>query len=154
MRVVVLDRDARHAPARGEPRRVPRAEEIGMQVVRDELRLDVEDRHEVRDRVDQRRAGRRVVEVADVLRHERLVAARHADGVLEIAAEREHRRPGAREPDRSRRVAAGAADELDGAAAVAARSTLSSQRDDDVAVVHEERVGDAGEPRDAPRRCR
>ena len=49
---------------------------------------------QVVDGLDQRLAGRRVVEIADVLRDERLVAARDADRVLEIAAQRDDEGPG------------------------------------------------------------
>ena len=83
-----------------------------------------------------------------MLRDECLVAARDADGVLEMAAEREHRRPRSREPDRARRVAAGAADELRAAARAlgtgAQHAVVAAGHDG--AVVHEEGVGDAREP--------
>ena len=62
--------------------------------------------------------------------------------------------PGGREPDRARRVAACAADELNARAAGARAHHAVVAADDDVAVVDEEGVGDAGEPCDAPRRCR
>ena len=92
------------------------------------------------DGLDQRHAGRRVVEIADVLRYERFVAARDADGVLEVAAQREHRRAGREQLDRPRRVAAGAADELE----VLPRLPRSDAQHavvaagDDGAVVHEQ----------------
>ena len=103
----------RNAPPGRETRGVARAEEIGMQVVRDQRRLDVEDRQEVGDRFVQCHAGRRVVELADVLRHERLVAAGHADRVLVVAADGDDRRAGARQPYGARGVAARAANELE-----------------------------------------
>ena len=122
-----------------------RAEEVRMQVVRDPFRRDLEHRRQVLDRLDERRAGRRVVEIADVLRDERLVAARHADRILEIAAERDDRRPRSWQLDRARRVAAGAAHELEAAGrAIGARTqhAVVAARDDRT-VVHEQRVGDA-----------
>ncbi len=142
----MLHRVDRHPPARREPRRVPRAEEVGVQVVRDGDRLDVEDRDEVRKGLFQRSARRRVVEVADVLRDERLVAAGHADGVLEVAADRDDGRPRALEPDRAGRVAAGAADELPTIGCRAHDAVVAA--DDDVAVVHEIRIGDSSETRE------
>ena len=83
-----------------------------MKVVGDRLRREIEDLQQVIDRLLERFAGRRVVEVADVLRHERLVAARDAGRALEPAAGRNDRRAGAREAYRARRVAPGAANEL------------------------------------------
>ena len=127
-----------------------RTEEIGMQVVGNELRLDLEDRSQVLDRVDQRRAGRRVVEIADVLRHERLVAAGHAHGVLEMAAQRDDGRPGSGELDRPRRVAPRPANELESRARAVgngAQHAVVAACDDD-AVVHEQGIGDAGKPPD------
>jgi hypothetical protein len=50
-----------------------------MQVVGDDLRLDLEQVHQAGGGLLQRAAGRRVVEVADVLGEEGLVAAREAD---------------------------------------------------------------------------
>jgi hypothetical protein len=71
----------RRQPARGgELEREAGAEEVGMQVVGDRLRANVEDLAQVLDRLDERAAGRGVVEVADVRRQERLVAAASSDG--------------------------------------------------------------------------
>ena len=57
-------------------------------------RLDFEDAEQVRDGLFEKADGRRIVEIADVLRDEGLLAARDADRVLEPAAQREHRRSG------------------------------------------------------------
>ena len=100
------------------------------------------------DRVDERRTRRRIVELADVRRNERFVAAGRADGVLEISAEGDHRGPRSRQLDDARRVAARAAHELEAArCAIRARAqhAVVAARDD-CAVVDEQRVGDAGEP--------
>ena len=94
VRVVVLDGDRRHVPRRGEPRGEVRAVEVGVQVVRDGPRRHLQRGHQVLDREVERRAGRRVVEVADVLREEGLVAAGHAGRVLEPAAGGDDRRRG------------------------------------------------------------
>jgi len=76
VRMMVLHTDARDAVTLGQLRGVARAEEIRMQVVRNQLGLYFEDRGQMLDRLDMRGAGRRVVEIADVLRDERLVASR------------------------------------------------------------------------------
>ena len=149
VRMVVLDRLERHLPLRREPRGKAGAEEIGMKVVRHRSRLDVEDRHEVRHGVFECSAGRRVVEVADMLGDEGLVAARHADGVLEVAADRDHRRPRCGQHDRPRRVAPCAADELmAGCPSPGHRSQHAVvAADHDVTVVHQPRIGNARQPR-------
>jgi len=138
VRMVMLHRVQRHAPPRRELARVPGAEEVGMQIVRDHRRLDVEDRDEVREGLLQRGAGRRIIQVADVLRDERLVAARDADRALEVAPT-----AATEGPARSRRMASGvyprarrrncgpavrAPTLAAAAAALTARTTLSSQR--------------------------
>ena len=74
--VVMLDGMPRHAMRRGERDRVLRAEAIRMQIMHHGRGLDVEHLAQVFDRLDQRAAGCRRVEVADVRRHERLGAAR------------------------------------------------------------------------------
>ena len=104
------------------------------------------------DRFVLRHAGRRVVELADVLRHERFVAAGHADGVLVVAADGDDRRAGGGEPDGARCVAARAANELERAASSAALRLRAEHAvvaaDDDIAIVHDEGVGNAFEPGD------
>ena len=146
--VMVLHAPGRDAPSGRETRGVARAPEIGMQVVCDQRRLHVEDREQVGDRLVLRHAGRRVVELADVLRHERFVAARDADGVLVVAADGDDRRAGGGEPDRARCVAAGAADELECAAVRPRAQHAVVAADHDIAIVHDEGVGNAFEPGD------
>ncbi len=148
MRVVVLhgmDRMRGQRTRGSELEREARAEEIRVQVVGDGLRLHVEHRAQVVDHLDQRAAGGRVVEVADVRRQEGLVAARDADRVLQPGAGGEHRRARARQLDRPGRVAARAADELRGAGGAQPQHAVVAARDD-VAVVHQKRVGDALQP--------
>ena len=92
VRMVMLDAVMRNTPALREPRCVAGAEEVRVQVVREHLRRDLERPRQMLDRVDERRAGRRIVEIADVLRDERFVTAGSADGILEVSAERDDRR--------------------------------------------------------------
>ena len=103
-------------------------------------------------------AGRRVVEVADVLRDERLVAARDADGVLEPAAGREHGRALRAGEARPRRGVKPRARRTNWHAR--ARSAPRASHDavvaahHDVAVVRRAASAMPRQPRDAPRRCR
>ena len=146
VRVVVLHGMRRQAPRVGVFEREAGAEEVGVQVVRDGLRLDVEHRAQVIDHLDQRAAGGRVVEVADMRRQEGLVTAGDADRVLQPGARGQHRRARARQLDRPRRVAARAADELRAAGGRQAQHAVVAAGDD-VAVVQQQRVGDALQPR-------
>ena len=112
MRVVVLYGDGLQAAAACEVGGEARAVEIRMQIVGDDFRRDLQQLHHALRGFLQSAAGRRVVEVADMLGEEGFVAARQADGVLEEAADGEDGGAGARELDGLRREAAGAADEL------------------------------------------
>ncbi len=158
VRMVVLDRTQRHARRPAKFTGEARAVELRMQVVRDDGRSHVDDRHQVGGRAFQRHAGGRIVEVADVLRDEGLVVAGDADRVLEIAAQRQYRRSGARQPDRPRRVSASAAHELEPRPRririVERAHDAVVAADDDVAVVDEEGIGDARQAYAALRRCR
>ncbi len=142
--MVVLDGERGNAALRREPGREAAGVEIGMQVVGAGPRLHLQDGEEVLHRLVQRLAGRRVVEVADVRRQERLVAARHADGVLEPGARGEDRRAGTRQADGARRVAAGAPHEGGPAGRGADHAVVAAGGD--VAVVHHVGIRDAGEP--------
>ncbi len=133
--------------------REARAEEVGVQVVRDGLWRDVEHRAQVLGNLDQRIAGGCVVEVADVRRQERLVAAGDADGVLQPGAGGQHRRARAWQLDRPRREAARTPDELRCAGGADAQHAVVAAGDD-VAVVHQQCVGDASAAASAPRRWR
>ncbi len=84
-----------------------------------------------------------------MLRDECLVTARHADRVLEVAADRQHRGPRRGEPDCARRVATRAPDELQATVDIAMERAHHAvvATDDDVAVVHQEGVGDTRQPR-------
>ena len=62
-----------------------------MEVAGDDLGPEREELLEPRDRRLERRVGLEVVEVADVRPEHRLVAAREAEGVLELRADGEHR---------------------------------------------------------------
>ena len=146
VRVMVLDADGRHAEFTGQPLRQPGAEEIGMQVMRNRLRPQFEHALQVIGRLLERLATGGVVQVADVLRQVGLRAARQAAGVLQKAAERQYRRAGRGQRDRRRRVAARATDEERRAIISRAHHAVVAA-DQDVAVVHDERIGDAAEPR-------
>jgi len=111
--VVVLHGDGFQAAAAREVGGEACAVEIRVQVVGDQLRLDFQQLHHALRGLLQRAAGRRVVEVADVLGEEGLVAAREADRILEEAAGGEDGGAGFWQLDGLRREASGAADELD-----------------------------------------
>ncbi len=106
--------------------------------------LDLEHGAQVLDGFVERATGRRIVERADVLREERLVAARHADRVLEEGANGQHRRTAPRQPDRRRRVAARPPHERGyrarGRRARVADDTVVATNEH-VAIVNEQRVG-------------
>ena len=91
MGVVMLHRVHRQRARGSEVEGEPGAEEIGMQVMGDGLGVYVEHVAQMLHRLDERAAGRGVVEVADVRRQECFVATRDADGVLQPGAGGEHR---------------------------------------------------------------
>ena len=145
MRMMVLRADQRHRTRARKPGGEAGAVEVRMQVVDDRLRRDLEHFAQVLDRLVERAAGRRVVERPDVLRQERLARARHADGVLEVATDRENRRPVVGEANRQRRVAARAADEGGPAVVLRAYDAVVAA-EQHVAVVHQQGIGDASKP--------
>src|SRR5947207_15578670 len=91
VRMMVVHLDDGQLMFVGERRRVSRAEEIGMQVMRNGIGSHVEHRAQMIDGFDERSAGRTVVEIADVWRKKRLIAARYAHGILEISTRCENR---------------------------------------------------------------
>ena len=114
--------------------------EVGMQVVRNPLRLDLQDVDQVRDCILKEAAGRCIVEVADVLRNEGLIAARDADRILEPATDRQHRRAGIGQLDGPWRVAACPTNELEAAGGSTNHSIVAAHND--VAIVRQEGIGD------------
>ena len=116
---------------------------ILVQVVRDERRRNLEHLEQMKDRFLEEGAGGGVRQLADVLRDKGFLPACDAHGVLHLPADGEDRRPGMRQFDRARRVAAAASDDL--------QTTQSGQRDavvaasDYVAVMDQEGVGNAGQ---------
>ena len=89
MCMVVLDRHGGQSMFLGERRGKSRAEEIRMQVVRNGVGCHVEYRAKMINGFEQRFAGRRIVEIADVRRKKRLVAARYAHRIFQIGTGRE-----------------------------------------------------------------
>ncbi len=116
-----------------------------MQVVRDDLRFDLEDREQVPHRLLEEAHAGRIVEIADMLRDERLVGARDTDRVLERCADREHRRPRSGEANCLRRVATRAAHEHRRAAAVGCDHDRIVAANDDRSVMLQVGVRDARE---------
>ncbi len=79
---MVLDGDHRQARRVGPARR----HEIGVQISDRAFRFDLEDRSQALDRLVAEANGFAVVEIANVLRNERLAAAGDRNRVLEVAA--------------------------------------------------------------------
>lgn len=144
--VMVLHGDGGHGPFRRQFRPVARAEEFRMQVVGDEPRLDVQHLPQMGHRLDHRLTGGGVVEIAHMLGNEGFVTAGQAHGVLEVAAQRQHRRTAAGELDGTRYVTPSTTNELlrwvIGGFGSHHRIITAHQ---DLAVVKEEGIGDAGE---------
>src|SRR5208282_120511 len=138
--MMVLDADEADPQAVRDPGGVARAEEIRMQIVGNALRLDLQNRNQVLDGVHQGHAGRRVDEIADVLRYERFVAARDAYGVLVMYSQCDHRGTGSEQLDRLGRVAPGAANELKSASRTPGNDAHHAvvAAGDDGAVMHEQ----------------
>ena len=86
VRVVVLHRDRREVEVEGELRR----QVLRMEIVRDDLGPHAVQRGEMVDRLHERLVGREVLEVADVMAGDDVVAARDRDRRLQLRADREH----------------------------------------------------------------
>ena len=116
MGMMVLHSNRRHMPLCGEIQRVAAAEEIRMQIVRDDVRSNLQDVEQMLDDFNQHADRGRVVETADVLRNKGFIAARDADCVLQITAQRQHRRSAGRQAhwqtNRARGKATRTTDEL------------------------------------------
>ncbi len=97
VRVMVLHADRRQAAPRGEIDREARIVKIGMQIVCHRLRRDPQHRQHGVHRVLERAAGRRIGEVADVVRDEGRVAVGDTYRVLEPGTDGEDRRRIARQ---------------------------------------------------------
>ena len=109
-----------------------------MQIVRDQVGLHIENGKQVGDGFLEKADRRRVIQTADMLGQESLPALEHANRVLQVAAERQHGRSVDGQRNRHRHMAAGTANEGGTGAHHGIVAT-----DDDVAVVHQEGVGDA-----------
>ncbi len=140
MGMVMLDGDGRQAEAFG----VARGQEIRVQVVGDGDRLDLQDVQQMLDRLFEEAERRRVVQVAQMLGQVGLCATGHADGVLQVAAYREDGRNGVRQGHAARDISSGAADEGRSSGDHAGDAVVAA--DQDVAVVGDDAVGDAGKP--------
>ena len=112
VRVVVLHPD-QSAGAVGELERVLGGQVLRVQVVRDHLRVDVEQPPEMLDALGERAQRLDVLQIPDVLGDERVVLLGQAERALQLRAAGEHRpregRPhGSPAPARSRGTAAAA----------------------------------------------
>ena len=90
VRVVVLDFEERHAGLLGERFGDGRSVVARVQVAGDGLRAVLEQGFHELDGILEREHGAQVAHVADVRRRVEEVAAREAEGVLELAADAEH----------------------------------------------------------------
>ncbi len=109
--MVVLNPDQRHFPLLGQVFGQHAGVGAGFQVASHCLRSDAGEVEQVVGRLLQRLAGQRVVERADVLRHEGVLAAQHGGGGLHIGAQRQYRRAVQRQRHRVRHKAASAAEQ-------------------------------------------
>jgi hypothetical protein len=118
-----LGEDARHvramvlngmAPPRRHDGRVRGGPVLGMQIVHDDqpVAIDIVHRHPVTHRLLKRTIGGGVVQIADVLAHERVAADDERDGVLEVRPHGQCRKWDRNPGNRRRRVAAGASENL------------------------------------------
>ena len=145
VRVMVLDGKHRdvvltcHAFDHG--RRIAVAE----QVVSQQGRRDFQHLQEMRDGFLESGKGGRVGELADILGNERFVATGDAYGVLDRPAHGQYRWSDVRQLDGARGIAARTADDLQTTGPGARDAVVTAG--DDFAVVHDEGVGQAGEPR-------
>ena len=148
--MVMLHRDGRDAkPVRHRERDLGGVE-VGVEIVSDRLRAHRDDGLQVLDRLLQRVAGTRVVEIADVLRQEGLVAAGQAHRALQIRPQSEHWRHLAVEADRSWRVSPCSTQEMQARLGGGGRSGRRDHQrvvaaHHDVAIVDEIGVCDPGE---------
>lgn len=117
---------------------------VRVQIMGDNRRLDVQRRQQVADGFLEDTDAFGGVEVADVLGNEGLAAARDRHGRLQRAADGKDRRHGSRQPNRLRHVAAGTADELRPAGDDGRHGIVGVG--DDVAIMADDEVGDAGKP--------
>jgi len=111
MRLMMRNRQRRNSPFAGQAQGKMGGGKIGMQIVGDAVRPDLENIQQMANRFLEKADGCRIVESADVLRQKRFAALHDANGVLQITAKRQHRRPVTGERDRHRHVAAGTPDE-------------------------------------------
>ena len=118
-----------------------------MQVVGDVDRFEVEQALEVRQVRFEGAICQQILEIAGVRRHVRPPAAGQGEGVLELGADGQHGRSlrhRDRQRDRFGGVAAGAADQALPAIDDAGHGVVVPGPD--LAIVGQERVGDAGQP--------
>ena len=87
VRVMVLHRDGGKVEVERELRR----QVLRMEIVRDHFGTHAVERGEVVDGLEERLVGREVLEVADVMTGDDVVATRDGDGRLQLGADREHR---------------------------------------------------------------
>ena len=147
VRVMVLHADELNAGqfTISQVDRVRRGQVVRMQVVRDELRLDVEEALEMLDAIGERPQRLRVLQVADVVGHERMVTLSQAERVLQLGTAGQHR-PRERLPhsERLRHIPPRAPEH---------RLATGGRADDRVVganvdgpVMHQEGVGDPSQP--------
>ncbi len=136
--------DGRHTPAISQAQGEMGRGEIGMQIVGDDIWPNVEDVKQVSHSLFEEANGRRIVEPADVLRQESLAPLQHANRVLQRSrpapARSGHHRPRKWPPARNR--APGGRKR----APAAGTQHRVVAADDDVAVVHQVGISNAGQP--------
>ena len=101
MGVMMLHRHQRQTEARGELAGGTGAVGVRMQVVGDNLGPHIEQIEQAANGLVEKAAGLRGFQIADVRRDKRLGIARDANGILEMRAEGQHRRPATRQTDRA-----------------------------------------------------
>ena len=125
--------------------RVTRREVLRVKVVRDHLGRDAGEALHARHGLFEGRAGLRRLEVSDVRAQEGALAHAQAEAVLEVRAARQDRpHEGRGQPDRARHEAAGAAQQERRSRHDARHRVVAAIRD--LAVVHQQAIGDAAQP--------
>src|SRR5208283_3716690 len=116
-------------------------EVVGMEVIGDDLRPDLENPLQMFDSFVEKTITFRVLQISDVLAQEGVLSFGEADGVLEFAADGQHRRLIVFQENRHRNKTSGTPQLPGNAACNSHFGTVAAQQD--VTVVHEEVVGEA-----------